>query len=67
MDTGIQDGLLDAGNFIRTIEKRQGLQIACLEEIAYNHGWLDAESIRRSMQPMAKTDYAQYLFRSIGQ
>ncbi|NLF93450.1 MAG: glucose-1-phosphate thymidylyltransferase RfbA [Oligosphaeraceae bacterium] len=67
LDTGTQDSLLDAANFIRTIEKRQGLQIACLEEIAYHHGWLDAAAIRRSMQSMAKTDYAQYLFRVIGQ
>ncbi len=66
LDTGTQDSLLDAGNFIRTIEKRQGLQIACLEEIAYHYGWLDGETIRRNMQSMAKTDYAEYLFRIIG-
>jgi len=67
LDTGTQDSLLDAGNFIRTIEKRQGLQIACLEEIAYHHGWLSGEAIRRNMHSMAKTEYAQYLFRIIGQ
>ena len=57
--------LLDAGNFIRTIETRQGLQVACLEEIAYENGWMTPEEIWASCADMLKTNYGQYLMRLI--
>lgn len=61
LDTGTHDSLLEAGNFIRTIETRQGLQVACLQEIAYERGWMTAEEVRRSIKDMMKTSYGQYL------
>jgi glucose-1-phosphate thymidylyltransferase len=61
LDTGTPDGLLEAANFIETIQKRQGLYIACLEEIAYHHGWLDRRQLLDIGQSMAKTEYGQYL------
>ncbi len=67
LDTGTHDSMLDAGNFIRTIETRQGLQVACLEEIAYENGWLDKNSILSGCRDMLKTDYGKYLIRMIGQ
>lgn len=63
LDTGTHESMMDAANFIRTIETRQGLQIACLEEIAFDNGWLTAEEIRKNMQNMLKTGYGQYLIR----
>lgn len=66
LDTGTHESMLDAANFIRTVETRQGLQIACLEEIAYENGWLDNEGIRKGVQHMLKTDYGRYLLRMIG-
>ena len=57
--------MLDAANFIRTIESRQGLQVACLQEIAYNNGWMTREEVRESIQDMMKTEYGQYLARLI--
>ena len=63
LDTGTHESMMDAANFIRTIETRQGLQIACLEEIAFDNGWLTAEEIRENMQNMLKTGYGQYLIR----
>lgn len=65
LDTGTYDSMLDAGNFIRTIETRQGLQVACLQEIAYENGWMSAEDIRSSVADMAKTEYGRYLLRMI--
>ena len=61
LDTGTYERLIDAGNFIRTIEQRQGLQVACLEEIAFRNGWLNAEQLRQTANAMAKTDYGKYL------
>ncbi|MFA6930932.1 MAG: glucose-1-phosphate thymidylyltransferase RfbA [Lentisphaeria bacterium] len=61
LDTGTHDSLLEAGNFIRTIETRQGMQIACLQEIAYERGWMSAEEVRKSIKDMMKTSYGQYL------
>ena len=61
LDTGTHDSMLDAANFIRTIETRQGLQIACLQEIAYENGWMTKDDIRDSVQDMLKTKYGQYL------
>lgn len=65
LDTGTHDSMLEAANFIRTIETRQGLQIACLQEIAYENGWMSREDIEKSIQPMLKTEYGQYLKRMI--
>ena len=59
------DSMLEAANFIRTIETRQGLQIACLQEIAYENGWMNKAEIEASIQPMLKTEYGQYLKRMI--
>ncbi len=62
-DTGTHDSLLDAGNFIRTIEKRTGLKIACIEEIAYQNGWIDRDSLLALAKPLAKTGYGEYLMK----
>lgn len=67
LDTGTCESMLDAGNFIRTIETRQGLQVACLEEIAYLCGWISADEIRAGIGDMLKTSYGKYLLRMIGQ
>ncbi len=61
LDTGTHDSLLEAADFIRTIERRQGLQVACLEEIAFDNGWLDREGVLASAADLAKTGYGQYL------
>ena len=63
LDTGTHDSLLDAGQFIATLESRQGLKIACPEEIAWRHGWIDAAQLQRLAQPLAKNGYGQYLLR----
>lgn len=67
LDTGTHDSLLDAGSFIATIEKRQGLKIACPEEIAYRKGYIDAAQVERLAQPLKKNDYGQYLLRVISE
>ena len=61
LDTGTHESLLEAGLFVETIEKRQGYKIACLEEIAFNNGWLDAPSLQRIGQSLSKNSYGQYL------
>lgn len=61
LDTGTHDSLLQAANFVATIEARQGLKIACLEEVAYRQGWIDADALRRQAQAMANNGYGQYL------
>ena len=63
LDTGTHESMLDAANFIHTIETRQGMQVACLQEIAYYNGWLSAAEIRHDIQDMLKTEYAKYLMR----
>ncbi|WP_157363946.1 glucose-1-phosphate thymidylyltransferase RfbA [Alkaliflexus imshenetskii] len=63
LDTGTHDSLLQASNFIATIEKRQGLKIACIEEIAYKKGWIDKETLLRLAKPLAKNEYGQYLIK----
>jgi glucose-1-phosphate thymidylyltransferase len=63
LDTGTHDSLLEAGQFIATLEKRQGLKVACLEEIAYRAGWISAEELERQAQPMTKNGYGQYLMK----
>ena len=63
LDTGTHDSLLEAGQFIATLEKRQGLKVACPEEIAYRAGWIDAAQLERLAAPMARNSYGQYLQR----
>jgi len=65
LDTGTHDSLSEASTFIEVIEKRQGLKIACLEEIAFKKGWITEESLIASAQPMAKNAYGQYLLNLI--
>ena len=63
LDTGTHESLLQASNFVQTIEERQGLKIACLEEIAFRAGWIDAARLRQTGQEMAKNSYGQYLLQ----
>jgi glucose-1-phosphate thymidylyltransferase len=63
LDTGTHDSLSEASTFIECIEKRQGLKVACLEEIAYKQGWIGREDLKKVAQPMAKNGYGQYLLR----
>ena len=65
LDTGTHDSLLEAGQFIATLEKRQGLKVACLEEIAYRSGWIDASQVEKLAQPMLKNGYGQYLLKML--
>ena len=61
LDSGTHDSLIEAGQFVQTIERRQGLKIACLEEIAYRNGWITAERLRELGEKQRKTSYGQYL------
>jgi glucose-1-phosphate thymidylyltransferase len=61
LDTGTHDSLIEAASFIATLQKRQGLVVACPEEIAYRQRWIDAEQVSRLAQPLAKNAYGQYL------
>ena len=61
LDTGTPDSLSEASTFIEVIEKRQGLKVACLEEIAYNQGWIGKEQLKKLAEPMLKNGYGQYL------
>ena len=65
LDMGTHESLLSAGNFIETIQKRQGVQIACLEEIAYTMGYIDAEQVLSRVRLLGKTEYAVYLTQLI--
>ena len=67
LDTGTHDSLAEASTFFEVIEKRQGLKVACLEEIAYRNGWIDADKVREDAAPMIKNQYGQYLMRLIEQ
>ncbi len=62
LDTGTHDSLIEAGQFVQTIEHRQGYKIACLEEIAYRNGWINKEKILEIAKPLAKNGYGQYLY-----
>jgi glucose-1-phosphate thymidylyltransferase len=61
LDTGTHDSLIQAGEFIRAVEQRQGLRIGCLEEIAFRRGWIDAQALRKLADGLAKSEYGQYL------
>ncbi|MDO9250007.1 MAG: glucose-1-phosphate thymidylyltransferase RfbA [Hydrogenophaga sp.] len=65
LDTGTHDSLLEAGQFIATLEKRQGLKVACPEEIAFRSGWISVEQVQALIKPLAKNGYGQYLQRII--
>ena len=67
LDTGTHESLLEASTFIETIEKRQGLKIACIEEIAYHLGYIDAGQLRRLAEPMQKNGYGQYLLQILAE
>ncbi len=67
LDTGTHESLLDAGQFIATLEKRQGLKVSCPEEIAWRQGWIDAAHMRALAEPMRKNGYGQYLLRLLAE
>lgn len=67
LDTGTHESLLDAGQFIATLEQRQGLKVACPEEIAYRQRWIDAQQLERLAQPLIKNGYGQYLMRLLNE
>ncbi len=67
LDTGTHESLLEASTFIETIEKRQGLKIACVEEIAYHMGYIDADRVRRLAEPLQKNGYGQYLMKLVSE
>ena len=63
LDTGTHDSLMDAGQFVQTVEHRQGLKVACLEEIAFSHGWLSMSDLRSQAEMLKKTNYGEYLLK----
>lgn len=63
LDTGTHDSLLDASQYVQTIEHRQGLKVACLEEIAYQQGWINRQQLLEQATVFGKTGYGQYLFK----
>ena len=65
LDTGTHDPLMEAGQFVQTLENRQGLKVACLEEIAFNHGWLSKSILLRQAEKMKKTSYGEYLIKVV--
>ncbi len=65
LDTGTHESLMDAANFIATIERRQGLKVACPEEVAYRSGWIDAAQVERLAAPLARNDYGRYLLAMV--
>jgi len=67
LDTGTHESLMQAGNFIQTIEERQGLKVACVEEIAYRQGWISGRQVEALAAPMAKNEYGRYLLKILEQ
>ena len=67
LDTGTHDSLLDAAAFIATLQKRQGLMVACPEEIAYRHGWISAETVQKVATQLSKNSYGQYLYKVLNE
>ena len=67
LDTGTHDSLLDAGQFISTIENRQGLKVACPEEVAYRQGWISASQLEELAKPLLKNQYGQYLMKVLSE
>jgi glucose-1-phosphate thymidylyltransferase len=67
LDTGTHDSLMEAGQFIATLEKRQGLKVACPEELAFRSGWIDAAQLEALAQPLAKNGYGQYLLKVLNE
>ena len=67
LDTGTHESLIEAGMFVETVEKRQGFKIACLEEIAYNNGWLNKDDLKRIGNELSKNSYGQYLLHIMGE
>jgi glucose-1-phosphate thymidylyltransferase len=65
LDTGTHESLIEASNFIETIEHRQGLKVACPEEIAFRKGFIGAQELERLAQPLAKSGYGQYLLQML--
>jgi len=65
LDTGTHDSLLEASSFISTLQKRQGLMVACPEEIAFDQGWITAEDVQKLAHPLAKNSYGKYLLNLI--
>ncbi|MGA7990472.1 MAG: sugar phosphate nucleotidyltransferase, partial [Thermoanaerobaculia bacterium] len=65
LDTGTHEALLQASNFIQAIEARQGLKVACPEEVAWNHGWISSEDVTRLALRMNKNEYGAYLLRML--
>ena len=65
LDTGTHDSLLEASQFIATLERRQGLKVACVEEIAWRNGFIDDAQLQKLAQPLAKNGYGQYLMRML--
>lgn len=67
LDTGTHDALLEAANFVKTIQSRQGVMVACLEEIAYRNGWISKEKVLELAKPLMKSKYGEYLVKMIGE
>ena len=67
LDTGTHESLMEAGQFIATLERRQGLKIACLEEISWRSGWIDNAALEALAQPLKKNGYGQYLLRILNE
>jgi glucose-1-phosphate thymidylyltransferase len=67
LDTGTHDSLLAASHFIATIEQRQGLKVACPEEVAFRNGWIGAQQLEALAQPLVKNGYGQYLLRVLAE
>ena len=67
LDTGTHESLLEASNFIETIEKRQGLKVACVEEVAYRMGYIDSNQLQKLAEPLCKNGYGQYLLELVNE